>query len=192
MAYLLSAVGWGVAAKCIIIAIAAVALAGVIAMLAAECVGKRKRQQLKQAEENGVQPVEEQQVENAVERVEEAKPAEEQAEEIAAAEAVEETAEEPAEEIVPDPEPVKEPEMAFEVEPVTEAKEEVVLEEDAVILDDDEEEDVGTVVIGETRLRVRYDRSFTAKLIQSDDALKGRYNELKNELLRYSLKTRMS
>ena len=73
MAYLLSAVGWGVAAKCIIIVIAAVALAGVIAMLAAECVGKRKRQQLKQAEENGVQPVEEQQVENAVERVEEAK-----------------------------------------------------------------------------------------------------------------------
>ncbi len=192
MAYLLSAVGWGVAAKCIIIAIAAVALAGVIAMLAAECVGKRKRQQLKQAEENGVQPVEEQQVENAVERVEEAEPAEEQAEEIAAAEAVEETAEEPAEEIVPDPEPVKEPEPEVEAETVTEAKEEVVLEEDAVILDDEEEEDVGTVVIGETRLRVRYDRSFTAKLIQSDDALKGRYNELKNELLRYSLKTRMS
>ncbi len=40
---------------------------------------------------------------------------------------------------------------------------------------------------------LRYDRSFTAKLIQSDDWVKERYNLLKNELLNYKgVKSRMS
>lgn len=55
----------------------------------------------------------------------------------------------------------------------------------------DEGEDRGVVVFGEYRFAVRYNRSFTAKLIQSDEVLKGRYSELKNQLMRY-MKPRMS
>lgn len=39
---------------------------------------------------------------------------------------------------------------------------------------------------------ITYNRSFTAKLIQSSDDIKTRYSKLKNTLLAYGLKTRMS
>lgn len=68
--------------------------------------------------------------------------------------------------------------------------EEIQLEEDAVLVDDGG--DAGRILVGATQFKVRYDRSFTAKLIQSDDILKARYGELKNELMRYTLKPRMS
>ena len=45
---------------------------------------------------------------------------------------------------------------------------------------------------GKVLVKVRYNRSYTAKLIQGDDRLKGYYSEIKNELLRYEVKTRTS
>ena len=48
--------------------------------------------------------------------------------------------------------------------------------------------DVETVTIDEESVeagRLRYDKSFTARVIQSDDAIKHWYTELKNELLSY-------
>ena len=45
---------------------------------------------------------------------------------------------------------------------------------------------------GNVLVRVRYNRSYTAKLIQSEDKLKNYYSEIKNELLRYKVKTRTS
>ncbi len=66
----------------------------------------------------------------------------------------------------PEPEPIPEPEPEPEPEPVP-----VVAEEPVVV---EEPAEVGSI---------RYDKSFTAKLIQSDDETKQWYTELKNELL---------
>ena len=49
------------------------------------------------------------------------------------------------------------------------------------------------LVIGQTFIRYRYNRSFEARLIQSEDRVKKYYSELKNELLSYSrVSSRMS
>ncbi len=90
----------------------------------------------------------------------------------------------------PEPEPEAEPAPAVIAEHKTD--EELQLDEGAVVVDDGENEDSGVVMLGKLRLKVRYDRSFTAKLIQSDDILKSRYSELKCELMRYAIKPRMS
>lgn len=45
---------------------------------------------------------------------------------------------------------------------------------------------------GKVFVRIRYNRSFTARLIQSPDALKKYYSDIKNELLKYGLKSRIS
>ena len=45
---------------------------------------------------------------------------------------------------------------------------------------------------GKVLVKMRYNRSYTAKLIQSEDKLKSYYSEIKNELLRYKVKTRTS
>ena len=45
---------------------------------------------------------------------------------------------------------------------------------------------------GKVLVKARYNRSFTAKLIQSEDKLKSYYGEIRNELLRYKVKTRTS
>lgn len=45
---------------------------------------------------------------------------------------------------------------------------------------------------GKVLVKIRYNRSFTAKLIQSDDKIKGYYSAIKNELMRYKVKTRIS
>ena len=45
---------------------------------------------------------------------------------------------------------------------------------------------------GNVLVRVRYNRSYIAKLIQSDDKLKNYYTEIKNTLLRYKVKNRIS
>ena len=76
--------------------------------------------------------------------------------------------------VIPEPEP--EPVIAPVVEPVPEPVVVPVVEEESV--------EAGTL---------RYDRSFTARLIQSDDELKHWYTEIKNELLSYNkAKPRMS
>lgn len=45
---------------------------------------------------------------------------------------------------------------------------------------------------GKVLVKVRYNRSYTAKLIQSEDKLKSYYGEIKNHLLSYKVKTRTS
>lgn len=45
---------------------------------------------------------------------------------------------------------------------------------------------------GKVLVKVRYNRSYTAKLIQSEDKLKGYYSEIRNYLLSYKVKTRTS
>lgn len=107
---------------------------------------------------------------------------------------IEKIVEAPVEVSESEPEPVAE-QVAEEVsaaQNVEEYKldEEIQLEEDAVLIDDGEE--TGRIVVGATQFKVRYNRSFKAKLIQSDDVLKARYSELKNELMRYALKPKMS
>lgn len=106
-----------------------------------------------------------------------AEPAEEQA-------PAEETVEEPAEKETSVEEPVAEPvaEQAPAEEPVADKSEEQLMA--------DKPAEDGTSRIVYTSedgwyVRVRYDRSFEAKLIQADDTLKRWYSELKNELLSY-------
>ena len=69
---------------------------------------------------------------------------------------------------------------------------ELELAAEAVLVDDAGGAEAGTVIVGESELKVGYNRSFTAKLVQSEDPLKGFYSVIKNELLRYGLKQRMS
>ena len=75
----------------------------------------------------------------------------------------------------PEPEPVPEEQPAPAAEPAP-AEEQPAPAEPA-----------RTVYVSEDGwfVRVRYDKSFEAKLIQGDDALKRRYSELKQELLSY-------
>ncbi len=68
----------------------------------------------------------------------------------------------------------------------------ITLSDKAVIIDDGNEAEAGTVVVDGKRLKVGYNRSFSARLIQADDPLKGYYSALKNEMLRYGLKPRLS
>lgn len=69
---------------------------------------------------------------------------------------------------------------------------EIEPDETATFEDDDNNNETGTMIVGDSRIRVRYNRSFTAMLIQADDTLKGLYNDLRNELMAYKLKQRMS
>lgn len=119
------------------------------------------------------------------EPTEEETPAEESvAEPVAEQAPAEETVEESAEKETSVEEPVAEPvaEQAPAEEPVADKSEEQLLA--------DKPAEDGTSRIVYTSedgwyVRVRYDRSFEAKLIQADDTLKRWYSELKNELLSY-------
>lgn len=119
------------------------------------------------------------------EPAEEETPAEESvAEPVAEQAPAEETVEEPAEKETSVEEPVAEPvaEQAPAEEPVVDKPEEQLL------ADKPAEEGTSRIVYTSEDgwyVRVRYDRSFEAKLIQADDTLKRWYSELKNELLSY-------
>ena len=119
------------------------------------------------------------------EPAEEETPAEEPvAEPVAEQAPAEETVEEPAEKETSVEEPVAEPvaEQAPAEEPVADKPEEQLL------ADKPAEEGTSRIVYTSEDgwyVRVRYDRSFEAKLIQADDTLKRWYSELKNELLSY-------
>ena len=119
------------------------------------------------------------------EPAEEETPAEESvAEPVAEQAPAEETVEESAEKETSVEEPVAEPvaEQAPAEEPVAEKPEEQLL------ADKPAEEGTSRIVYTSEDgwyVRVRYDRSFEAKLIQADDTLKRWYSELKNELLSY-------
>lgn len=59
--------------------------------------------------------------------------------------------------------------------------------------DDDEDDEEDATFVTEGRDKVRYERSFTAKLIQNKDEVKEWYSEIKNELLSYhKVRDRMS
>ena len=91
-----------------------------------------------------------------------------------------------AEETLPEPEKSE--------EPVAETTAEEEEEDDATLADfaDEETEEV-EVVVTETGRVLRYNRSFTARLIQGGDVLQARYTELKNYLLSYKkVKSRIS
>ncbi len=79
-----------------------------------------------------------------------------------------------------------------ETEEISAHAESVELTEGALLVDDRDDGDRGTMIVDGVFVKVRYNRSFRAKLIQSDDTLKGWYSELRNELLRYGLKRRAS
>lgn len=93
---------------------------------------------------------------------------------------------------LPEPTPLLAPAPAPSHEDSVPVGNEVEFAPSAELVDDDENADTGTVIVDGARLKVRYNRSFTARLIQSDDTLKGYYSILRNELLRYGLKSRVS
>lgn len=129
------------------------------------------------------------------EPIEEPVPAEEPAEEPAPAEEIPEEpapAEEPIEEPVPAEEPAEVPAPAEE--PASDG-EEAEEEDERGDEEEEEEEVVGKVMFASANrlVEVRYDKSFTARLIQTSDKNKDYYSELKNELLRYRrVKSRVS
>lgn len=84
---------------------------------------------------------------------------------------------------------VKEREVA--VQPVTEA-EEAAPEKAVPRPAEPKKVQVVKAPEGKVLVRVRYNRSYTARLIQSDDKLKNYYGEIRNELMRYKVKPRIS
>ena len=152
------------------------------------------------AEETVAEPAEkETSVEEPVAEVseEEASAEEPVAEPVAEQAPAEEPTAEPVAEQVPAEEPVAEPaEEASVEEPVAEpvaeqapAEEPVADKPEEQLLADKPAEDGTSRIVYTSEdgwyVRVRYDRSFEAKLIQADDTLKRWYSELKNELLSY-------
>ena len=123
-------------------------------------------------------------------------------------EPAEETATEPVEEVVEDvvdqhvDEPVVEEYIADEpadepteevVEPVEEPTEEPTEEVVEPTAEPEVESDEGIMYIDENEVLVRYNRSFTSKLMQSSDLLKSHYAELINLALSYKkVKNRVS
>lgn len=109
----------------------------------------------------------------------------------------------PQEEVIaepekPQPEPVAEEKPAAQTEPVAEVKPEpqaanppVKTEAKKPVKFAPAETDKPAPE-GKVFIRIRYNRSFTARLIQSDDTVKKYYSEVKNELLSYGLKSRVS
>ncbi|MDE6442123.1 MAG: hypothetical protein K2L12_05180 [Clostridia bacterium] len=127
-------------------------------------------------------PAEQEGIEEVAEEIAEEPVAEEVIEEVTEEPVIEETVEEVAEE------PVVE-EVVEEVaeEPATEETVEEVVE----VAQPQGVSEVKTE--GVVRIRVRYNRSFTAKLIQADETLKNYYEIIKNELLKYKkVKSRIS
>ena len=155
---------WTAAVKVSLIVFAALTLAAVLALLVLEIIGRVKKETFA--------------TETQIVRV--------------VTEPAPEPAPQPKPEPAPKPEPKPNPEQDEEKEEISSHAESVELTEGAVLIDDEEGEDSGTMIVGETYLNVRYNRSFTAKLIQSDDMFKSRYNSLRNELTRYGLKRRIS
>ena len=97
-----------------------------------------------------------------------------------------------AEEAEAEEEPEEEEEIPVVTEEGTPVESPVpIMEEPGVVEEEDEEE--GATFVTEGSERVRYDRSFTAKICQLSNEVKEWYSELKNELLSYEkIKDRMS
>lgn len=166
--------------------IAAVALVGAITCCV--LISKHKKH-LKESDEKPVEKAPAPVKESVVKEVKE-EPSEAEKEEISADVAhFEETPADEEDEYKPETaEEVKEDELEAEIEAQDEADEE---EEDNALTE------VAPVIPetppeGKIFIRVRYNRSYTAKLIQSGDVLKSYYTEIKNELMRYGVSNRIS
>lgn len=155
------------------------------------------------------------QAEEPIEAVAEPAPAEEPA---PAVEEVVETQPSPGEEPVEEPAPVEETvqiaetapvdtaapaveeEAAAEPEPVREEPAAEQIEEPEPVVDEERAETKTRPVVvrrvapaGKVFIRVRYNRSYTAKIIQAEDVLKDYYTQIKNEILSYKkVKERIS
>lgn len=93
--------------------------------------------------------------------------------------------------------PVKEPDKAQEIPAVKEATPPAAAEKEVFKRETSPKAEAKKVQVINTPsdkvlVRVRYNRSFTARLIQSDDKLKNYYGEINNELMRYKVKSRIS
>ncbi len=134
--------------------------------------------------------VEEAPVEEAIEEVVEEAPVEEAVEEVVEEAPVEEAAEEVVEEA-----PVEEVAEVAEEEPIVNpfegGRDEAPVESEAIeeialsFSSDDLQEINNQLVDAETGLVIRLKRSFTAKMKQSDEKVKGYYSDIKNELTSY-------
>ena len=134
--------------------------------------------------------VEEAPVEEVVEEVVEEAPVEEAVEEVVEEAPVEEAAEEVVEEA-----PVEEVAEVAEEEPIVNpfegGRDEAPVESEAIeeialsFSSDDLQEINNQLVDAETGLVIRLKRSFTAKMKQSDEKVKGYYSDIKNELTSY-------
>ena len=124
-------------------------------------------------------------VEEVVEEpVVEETPVEEVVEEPAVEETpVEEVVEEPVAEETPVEEVVEEP--AVEETPVEEVVEEPAVEEELAVTASGYQEVGDELIDAETGLVIRLKRSFTAKMKQSEEKVKGYYSDIKNELSSY-------
>ncbi len=90
-------------------------------------------------------------------------------------------------ETLPEYPPVEEEKPAFAANVAVEEQKQVVAGRSAEERPSAVGKDNGKILV-----RVRYNRSFTAKLIQSDDKIKSYYGEIRNGLMRYKVKSRIS
>ena len=164
----------------VLFAVAAILIAALVVLgVVFACVRRKKTPKVEDVSEN-LQPIPAEPVEESVVE-EEPEPA--PADEPVAEESIEEPAAE--EELVAEEQPVPvsedQPEPVPEEQPTPAAEPALAEQQPAPA------EPVRTVYVSEDGwfVRVRYDKSFEAKLIQGDDALKRRYSELKQELLSY-------
>lgn len=126
-----------------------------------------------------VEAVEEAPIEETVEEVVEEAPVEEIIQESFVEETVEEVVEEAPVEEAPVEEPIVE-------ETVEEVVEETPVEQELAATSAPIFEEVGNELVdAETGLVIRLKRSFTAKMKQSEEKVKGYYSDLKNELTSY-------
>ena len=171
--------------------ILALVLIGVVAVVgAAICIVLLKRRKVEDEEVAAAEVAVDEEPVAEPEPVKEEEPAP-----VAEAEIVEPVAE---------PEPVKEEEPAPVVEaeivePVKAVVEPEIVAEPAVEPEPVKEVAKSAPIIvrrvapeGKVFVKVRYNRSYTAKLIQADDTVKNYYTEIKNELMRYKLSNRVS
>ncbi len=105
--------------------------------------------------------------------------------------------------VKPKKQPVEKPAETVEkisekkAEPIASPEKEVVPEVVTAVVDDTDEDEVAERRLvkenGEVKyIVIKYSKSFQAKIIQSDAVTKSYYSELKNKLLSYGVKSRMS
>ena len=129
---------WGIAVKTVLLIIVSTVLLAVICLLVAESIGKRETIVGVPQDDNDGEAV-------APDRTDDASAVGSESEQ----------------------KPEKAPEPSAESESAASA-DEIEPDETATFEDDDNNNETGTMIVGDSRIRVRYNRSFTAMLIQAD------------------------